>query len=368
MENDAELNQMLLNAMFALNEAGDNLDEIYRIGLETAVSLLNADRGCIFERDDWDDNKWTIIKSFQFDSQIAETVTAAQLLSPAADEVDFPFTSKLFALYQEHGIATPEKIYYFPLKMFKWTRWILHIEVDSQSQLSEERQKAANQFYNQFETSLQKINQFNKINDVLPAVLHDTRAPNSNVIACMELLLMENDDTLSDQQKVIVDLAQNAAKRIQNTILSATYYSRPFNRNHSIDLHELVKEIYQFSPQTTIQLPTNKFVLFANELFLAHLFKAILKTSTQSQITLDKNSTKLYLMLTCFYEDLNLQGDIHSNQKWHYSPFLEPDNAPLFLMKSFVNYNGGQFKISAEAGKGYTLTITFPIVTEDANE
>ncbi len=51
MDANAELNQTLLNAMFALNEAGDNLDEIYRIGLETAVSLLNADRGCIFERE-----------------------------------------------------------------------------------------------------------------------------------------------------------------------------------------------------------------------------------------------------------------------------------------------------------------------------
>ncbi len=57
MEASAETNQLLLNAMFALNEAGDDLGEIMRIGLQTAVSLLNADRGCIFERDEWDNDK-----------------------------------------------------------------------------------------------------------------------------------------------------------------------------------------------------------------------------------------------------------------------------------------------------------------------
>ncbi len=49
MESNVELNKHLLNKMLDLNEAGDNLDEIYRIGLETAVSPLNANRGCIFK-------------------------------------------------------------------------------------------------------------------------------------------------------------------------------------------------------------------------------------------------------------------------------------------------------------------------------
>ena len=38
METNIETNQLLLKAMFALNEAGDDLDEIMRIGLQTAVS------------------------------------------------------------------------------------------------------------------------------------------------------------------------------------------------------------------------------------------------------------------------------------------------------------------------------------------
>ncbi|KAA3660610.1 MAG: hypothetical protein DWQ04_18935 [Chloroflexi bacterium] len=80
------------------------------------------------------------------------------------------------------------------------------------------------------------------------------------------------------------------------------------------------------------------------------------------------NATNPELTINCFYEDSNLTTDNSLPSQRNYSAIFQAGDAPLFLMKKFVNYNGGQFKISAEAGKGYTLTITFPIVTDDANE
>ncbi len=371
MDANAELNQMLLNAMFALNEAGDNLDAIYRIGLETAVSLLNADRGCIFERnkwDEWEDNKWTIAKTHQFDQKQAKLITTTHLLSQAVENEYFPIASKLIELYQGNDMFIPEAIYSFPLKMFRWPKWFMQIEANNQVLLNERKLQVVNQFCNQVERFLQKACQYEKTKQFLMAIIHQIRAPTSIAIGTMDLMLVGAMGSITDQQKELIELAKNAATRILETYQSATPFPLLFNQQQPLAAQVFYKRIKEFSPQLGNRLPTDEFIILINEAFFFHLIEAILKKSTQSQIEISKKLANPKLTINCFYEDLNLTTD-NSSPIWRsYDAILQAGDAPLFLMKKFVNYNGGQFKISAEAGKGYTVTITFPIVTEDAHE
>ncbi|MCA9927018.1 MAG: hypothetical protein KC419_01020 [Anaerolineales bacterium] len=368
MSANAELNKTLLNAMFALNEAGDNLDEIYRIGLETAVSLLNADRGCIFRRDDWDDDKWTIAQIHQIDQKQAEIITAAQLLSQAVENEGFPISSELFNLYQDNGIATPDAIYCFPLKMHQWPKWCMQIERNSLTQLDEKKLQVVQQFCHQVEKFLQKICQFEDAKNFLIPAIYSTRAPVSIVIGSMQLMLLDN-DPLTNQQQQYVEATDNAAKLIERAIQTATYVSQLFNKQHLIRSQKLYKKINELPSQTITNLLIDEFTLHVNEFFFFHLLEAVLKKSAQSHIEIRKKSANPKLIINCFYEDSSLTIENASNfYVLHHSSILHADDAPLSLMKTFINYNGGQFKISAEAGKGYTLIITFPIVTEDTHE
>jgi len=136
MKSNAELNELLLNAMFALNEAGDDLDEIYKIGLETAVTLLNANRGCIFERDEWDDDKWTVTKSFNLDAEDANTLEVSRIISSKLHQGD----NLLF--------LSPTTIGY-SLKIYKWVYWILYFEGESLQHNFETRASLIKQFFHQ---------------------------------------------------------------------------------------------------------------------------------------------------------------------------------------------------------------------------
>ncbi len=164
MNADAELNQTLLNAMFALNEAGDNLDEIYRIGLETAVTLLNANRACIFERDHFKQDTWKRTNTIHADSTekslAGEFTVLPEELNP--NDGDFYVAS--------NQISYPIKIYHWTFCIFYFEGVNLHKNFQNQSQTIEK-------FFQQISIFVKKAFQNQEFFEFLHSYFHEVYRP-----------------------------------------------------------------------------------------------------------------------------------------------------------------------------------------------
>ena len=370
MDSDAKMNKLLLNAMFALNEAGDELDEIYRIGLETAVSLLNANSGCMFKRDDWDDNKWSVVRLFQFDKQIAEKIANSPLLSRVANNGNTQNSMEFIDWYQNERVATPDAIIVFPIKLFKWSKWVLQIELENQSTTTEKSYQQTVNYCHQFGLILERIFSHEELKHEMQMILFEIRNTLGIIYGCSQFLLKEEDDLLSPPQRELLQLIFDSANRT-NTFLHPRILYYPVHRSglENINSKTIQNEILKSYPNTSINFPI-EFTLQVDEFNFLNVIQPIFEKPIERHIKSFSDPQNAKLTIECFFEDLSLTDEGISELEPYQlnSIMLKKHDWPIQTLKTYINYMGGQFKISTEAGKGYTLTITFPIVTEDANE
>ncbi|MCA9921348.1 MAG: HAMP domain-containing histidine kinase [Anaerolineales bacterium] len=358
MSANAELNETLLNAMFALNEAGDDLDEIYRIGLETAVTLLNADRGCIFQRDEWDDEKWTVVQTVNLNARHATSITTSTLLSEISSQ-------------QSNGILIKPKMIGYPLKIYKWTYWILYLEGENIQHNYENVASLFNTFFHQLTEYFQKANQ-TEVPRFLTSLQFEIRNLLSMIIGFAEALKEGLFGEMTEDQLEGVNRIRHYSVKLLDISNQSFAFTRqfdeiPFENVLVSDLMDLLNVKELIIEERNL---TRNSTLHIDKFFFQDLINSLLSKATSCQVSTFNKKTDPFLEINIFYEDASAVSINLTYPNWFKIPTNIFTKGNIFpkAMKAFLNKMGGTLKMSAEAGKGYTLTITFPIVVENANE
>ncbi len=359
MESTAEMNEQILNAMFALNEAEDNLDEIYRIGLETAVSLLNANRGCIFQRDEWIDNKWLIIKTANFDPNDAKLFTASSRFESIIKQ-------------ENNEISVSPTFLGYPIKIEKWTNWVLYFEDENLDQIYKSNASLINQFFHQLSRYATKTNQANTFLELFNVWSNESRAHMSIISGYSTLLLEKEFGKLNEDQ---LDFTNNINQRINklndltNHILSYAMLSQNLNFEE-IYISDLLLTLKDWEEIIDQQEFLNSEKIHFDRFLFHQLISTFLQKASRCKIYSFYNQSKQVLAFDLYYEDISASSTKLTYRDWLHLPekIFGRHSMSRQAMKSALNKMGGQLKISAEAGKGYTLTITLPIVMDEANE
>ncbi|HTJ51146.1 MAG TPA: ATP-binding protein [Cyclobacteriaceae bacterium] len=220
-------------------------------------------------------------------------------------------------------------------------------------------------------------------NNLIRILAHDLRAPVNHIHGLAQVLLM-NYDTLSGDQKTLVQQIKESSIRVSKMIISildidALENNRVQVLKENINIHPiLVQVIKEFEKhaqkkQIEVQLKVDKesYIIHADSLFLVQVFENLLSNALkfsekEKQITISaiEENKKIYVSFKDQGPGLSAEDMTKLYKKFERLSARPTQGESstglgLSIVKKYVELMGGEILCESEPGNGATFTVTF---------